>query len=340
MQREKFWDIIKGVAILLVVLGHSIEFGGGLEYRESGEYFNNPLFLFIYSFHMPLFMIVSGYFFYLTVTRKDRLSIIKNKCLTLFVPILCFALINASLAFRPPFSIENFVLCYFQRLPSTLWFLWDLLIFTCIKILQRWLQVDTILVDVLISCAMCILPNQPLGAFLAFMYPFFCIGYYVNKKGLFTLLEQKTGLVLIVSCISFGSLVYFFRSDYLVYKSGTCLITTNSSIIKQCGINIYRILMGLLGSMTIASLVKYIQLSVKIETIIGNTLAKIGVLSMGIYCFQDVSLCIYHHFTRSFAQPSFCYWMAAFCVLLTICILMTLASKRSAILNVLLLGGR
>lgn len=49
MQRNQRIDVIRGMAIMLVVLGHS-----GV---------SEPLFQWIYSFHMPLFFFVSGIFF-------------------------------------------------------------------------------------------------------------------------------------------------------------------------------------------------------------------------------------------------------------------------------------
>jgi len=49
---------MKGVAIFLVVLGHCPQ----SLYPEKGGFIGKPLFLYIYSFHMSLFMIISGYF--------------------------------------------------------------------------------------------------------------------------------------------------------------------------------------------------------------------------------------------------------------------------------------
>ncbi len=47
--RIRYIDIMKGITILLVMVGH---------------YFNNRLVsTFIWSFHMPLFLFISGYFF-------------------------------------------------------------------------------------------------------------------------------------------------------------------------------------------------------------------------------------------------------------------------------------
>jgi fucose 4-O-acetylase-like acetyltransferase len=56
-QRIAYIDFLKGFTILLVILGHCIEF-------NDTDYWNNIVFRYIYSFHMPLFMFLSGYVSY------------------------------------------------------------------------------------------------------------------------------------------------------------------------------------------------------------------------------------------------------------------------------------
>lgn len=57
-QRDYFFDNIKGFLIILVVFGHAIQY---LAFKR-----NSPallgLFMLIYSFHMPLFIFISGFF--------------------------------------------------------------------------------------------------------------------------------------------------------------------------------------------------------------------------------------------------------------------------------------
>lgn len=50
------FDIIKLIAIYLVIVGHCTQ-----HLLSSFEY-EEPVYLFIYSFHMPLFMFLSGFF--------------------------------------------------------------------------------------------------------------------------------------------------------------------------------------------------------------------------------------------------------------------------------------
>ncbi|MCQ2365674.1 MAG: acyltransferase family protein [Akkermansia sp.] len=55
-KREPYWDAVKALLIILVVAGHAIQFLLG------GNFWSNPVFKGIYMFHMPLFIMVSGYF--------------------------------------------------------------------------------------------------------------------------------------------------------------------------------------------------------------------------------------------------------------------------------------
>ena len=63
LQHLEWIDSVKGLAIFLVIVGHCID-----GYRDAGIFKQyllefNSLHNFIYSFHMPLFFIISGYLF-------------------------------------------------------------------------------------------------------------------------------------------------------------------------------------------------------------------------------------------------------------------------------------
>jgi len=78
--RNSSLDIAKGIGIILVVIGHLHE---------------APLLLvkFIYSFHMPLFFILSGYIY--NITKYSSLSLyeyIRSKWGNLIIPYFAMAL--------------------------------------------------------------------------------------------------------------------------------------------------------------------------------------------------------------------------------------------------------
>lgn len=52
-KRNNYIDIAKSLGIILVVIGHCIQYGSGSLYFEKELFFDNTLFKVIYSFHMP-----------------------------------------------------------------------------------------------------------------------------------------------------------------------------------------------------------------------------------------------------------------------------------------------
>ena len=108
-----FWDILKGIAILLVVVGHQIQYT-----CNNDAYIDNALFKFIYGMHMSLFMLISGYFFYFSIQRHSIKDIILTRCRQCLIPIATVTIATQFLRF-------DFVLChFFDRLTGTgLWFL-------------------------------------------------------------------------------------------------------------------------------------------------------------------------------------------------------------------------
>lgn len=90
-QRRTDLGILKGVAIVLVVLGHIHEGNSGHELWDG-------LRDFIYTFHMPLFFIVSGYLFAYTEPLKnmrDYPRYFKRVCSRNIVPLASFTIITA-----------------------------------------------------------------------------------------------------------------------------------------------------------------------------------------------------------------------------------------------------
>lgn len=94
MANERLYplDIAKAFGIILVIIGHS--------------HINPYLYNFIYSFHMPLFFLISGYFFH---ENQTSVNILKNNIRKLIIPYFatCFIilLINAFINiihFTPP----------------------------------------------------------------------------------------------------------------------------------------------------------------------------------------------------------------------------------------------
>lgn len=68
-------DIGKGIAIILVVVGHIIQHGS----HNNFDYLEHDLFKVIYSFHMPLFIFLSGFVSAIGVKKQKLNGLILKK---------------------------------------------------------------------------------------------------------------------------------------------------------------------------------------------------------------------------------------------------------------------
>lgn len=84
--RNNTLDLLKFFAIILVLWGHSIQF------FCQGHYSNNSVYRIIYSFHMPLFMMIVG-FFASKLYKIDFISFFRKKFRQLILPSLTMTLI-------------------------------------------------------------------------------------------------------------------------------------------------------------------------------------------------------------------------------------------------------
>lgn len=188
MQRDSYFDNFKGLLILLVVIGHFI---GAFIYKNHIMEF---LVITIYSFHMPAFAFVSGYF-----SKKNQiLKLVK----TLLMPYFIFQIVYFIFLYLIGRD-KNFELLqpYF-----TLWFLlslfcWRLLIDKLIRI--RGILIIAYLAAILAGFITFIGAFGAMGRTIAYL-PFFILGYTFNKEKFIKFTELKavkTGAYIILASI-------------------------------------------------------------------------------------------------------------------------------------------
>ena len=110
-------DVLKGFAIFIVVWGHCIQFLADAKY----DFFSNEIFKIIYTFHMPLFMVISGYLFYPALQKKSFVDIAGGKISQLITPVFFWFAI-ASLIFNNKITIDSVT----HTIVYGLWFIWTL----------------------------------------------------------------------------------------------------------------------------------------------------------------------------------------------------------------------
>lgn len=197
-------DCLKLFAIFLVVWGHSVS-----NYVVGEEYhgFNLPIRKYLYSFHMPLFMMISGYFSYRII--DDGGNILKRfksliiPCITLFIIFMICNEHNQNMWY-----LKSLFLCYaittlfvrFKRVTGggnlLIYFLTFTIVFLTFPILTKLPIISAYKVD--------------------FMLPFFVFGIFL-RRDLALLITREKFLLIWIILFAIGMVIW--RSDYIWYNS-------------------------------------------------------------------------------------------------------------------------
>lgn len=287
-KRNNTIDIIKAVAIILVCIGHSIQFGSGFNILSEEIFFDNICFKIIYSFHMPLFMLISGYLFYFSVNRRTWKNNVLLKIQTLLIPNLFWSIIPFIMTLRNEknSSFFYYVIRYFFILIHNNWFLWAVFWCSFITIIIQHFFKDNLILYFMGFILSFFLFDDFNLALYKYMYPYFLMGYFFHKFDGKTRWKKIYNSVFfkVISGIIFVFLLLNFHKEMYIYTSGYQLKEGN--IFYQLYIDFFRLTIGLVGSICILYIViffeKYITDKVK------NLLIYIGRNTMGIYIISSV----------------------------------------------------
>lgn len=132
MIRNGYIDFLKGIAMFWVIFAHAIQYGSGMDFFREEMYWENIIFKTIYSFHMPLFISISGYLFYFSMKHNGLIAAIKHR-LRLLIPI-CFSwsfiLLGKELLFVS-FNKGNLLKSLLVYFVTDFWFLWSIVAAVC-----------------------------------------------------------------------------------------------------------------------------------------------------------------------------------------------------------------
>lgn len=174
-------DSQKGWLILLVILGHAIQT------VMPADCNSDHVWNLIYSFHMPAFMAVSGWFAFRPGQGGGYGNTMKRRCWQLLVPYVAWSLILFALMgdYRAG-QLANIVL----RPDGYFWFLWVLFLINGIFLFGQWasrrLHVDELAVTGTMCLAlfgvMVVFEVRVCGfQFLSYYFIFYTLGYCVHR---------------------------------------------------------------------------------------------------------------------------------------------------------------
>ena len=283
-QRNITLDLAKGFLIILVVLGHSIQYSFGSEWLTSTQFFDDITFKTIYSFHMPLFMLISGFLFY-NSNKKDFKTLIFSKLKVIGIPMLSFILLCNSLYYLSMVihgNILGIFTHYFKTIffGGTMWFLLSLLLnMIVVAILTRLFKKKSSLYlgIFFLFVASLFIPDSFILNVHKFMFPFFCIGYLLrqNEVSLYSFSPNKVvlGIFTILSVLA----ILWFDKDTYIYTSGFCILGDYThQFLTDCK----RMLIALVVSYTY---MQYVHLFARHRNILVDKVSRIGQISLFIY---------------------------------------------------------
>ncbi len=178
VQRIEWLDILRGILIILMVFGHNIQFGSGDVVYYEQLYFENVVFRFIYSFHMPCLMIISGYLLNYSIERK---RFWRSKAKSLLIPTLLWStvptvlnlvrvIVKTGIGMDEVITVLTTLICYY-------WFLWSILFCTVVIWLNHRFFNDNVMLMAVLGIVFMMLPEFLNTRLWFFSYPYFAVGY-------------------------------------------------------------------------------------------------------------------------------------------------------------------
>lgn len=271
-----FYDILKGYAIFLVVLGHVIQ-------NFNSEWETDNLFLGIYMFHMPLFIAISGFFFAKSADKRTTKELLKRRFVNIMLPSLTAGFINVAIIGGGKILRHKPIdFLYLSDLLFTgLWFLTVLFILTVIatllyKEISRRLFYPGWLVVWLIFY---FLPDFWVFDEIEFLLPFYVLGIACRNIKLENMNVVFPLFAVMAFCICFSMFTY----DNTMYAMGNDCCT-----IKYLHDTLLRLVCGVSGivfSLAIISL----AMKIIVKSLI---LSTVGTMTLPIYVLHQKLLSV------------------------------------------------
>jgi fucose 4-O-acetylase-like acetyltransferase len=320
-ERNLLMDYLKGFAILLVILGHSIQ------YNEPVFFDKNVLFRFIYSFHMPLFMFVSGFLAFSTFKATGN-SLMK-RFRSLVIPFFTWFIISYFVHRTSGSFFQAFIdlLLY----PDTgLWFLWILflnflLLFIAKKCTEKIPEGIMVVFIITINALLILKVKNGTMGLLGWHLPFFTLGY-IFRKYKEILNENQIKVIGLISLVIFCLSVPFWMRENQSFHFPMVNLGINKLISLA-----YKYIVPISGIFTIYYLFSYM----KSGNMVSRSLIYFGQISLEIYAVHFYFLML---IPLLMFMPFTIRVVLIFLIALTGSMLVKMLIEKSAVLSFILFG--
>lgn len=258
--RNPHFDNLKLILIFLVVFGHAIEYIGNTS-RTS-----NAVYSFIYTFHMPLFVFISGYFTNITKSFSSSLKILETYLVLQIISLLIGGGLSLTSMFIPQ------------------WTLWYLVSLSCWRfgiglfgnhILRN--KYTTITIAFILSLFVGFIPVQYFFSFQRTIYflPFFLLGFISQEFGWYKKISSLNTNIsfLVLSLVFLLIFVYGENMGRILY--GTSLYDTSQNLPIQLSFKISVLILSALTGVCVINCIPNL-----------GKISKYGAITLLIYAYH------------------------------------------------------
>lgn len=339
-------DMLKTFAIILMIVGHCVVYGSGAD-NPLGK--RHILHHYIYSFHMPLFALVSGYLFYFSVKKRTMKEMFKTRVEGIIIPLIAwqfFMNVYRIVFYAIRDGEWDFLRLIrgYSYLYGNMWFLWAMLFCSLMVMLLHYCFKDNIFAY-LIVLLLTFLPYKQEIIRWMWLFPYFSCAFFFAKYKDTAFVKRvynkvNSSLVFILLFIAHVLMVYFWKMDYYIYTYGyerSFLVSPNILYTIFCAF--YRFTAGVIGTVFYALLFKKLKKFLENRSFILKYTGLVSKYTLGIYVFSVYFL---NEFIKCMTFLHFnIYIVLVESIIITVLSILTfIYIEKNKWLNILLLGGR
>ncbi len=272
------FDSLKLFAIFLVLWGHTIQ------YLLSTEFADEPVYRMIYSFHMPLFMMITGFFFAKTF-KSGFINTTLKKFRQLIIPALVWSVLFSVLkTLKTGMPSLDYIIA---NISNGFWFLKSA--FICCLLgypICKFLNYRVLLGGVIFCFS-----QTPFDSSLqiSFMFPCFYCGMFLQwkykyvRKMKLSIPLMITGIIAVLGNLALDSELYRLTFDAIYLRP----VWQDASVIM---LRLFRIILGISVSLFIIFAFEGITRKMLEYTTLNKVIVMLGSETLGIYILQSYLL--------------------------------------------------
>lgn len=331
-KRLSHLDLLKFFAISSVVLGHSVE------QTTGSDFWTNPIWSVIYAYHMPLFMMLCGFFFGSSLKRSLG-EMLRNKSIQLLIPSITMTVLIYGAILLTGFNpAPDIFMPDFTSAINVLWFLKCVFLCYLIAYVSIKLLRNAIIAALITSVLLIILPGGDMVN-LNFLLPMFWLGHIL--KGANSWVERNHKVLLASSAVAFITMLFFWSGTLTIYAVPIAIIDWSAMTIDwpNLSITLYRYALGASGSLMFFLLAPAVARAIS-RFRLYHTFLAIGRTTLGIYVVQTIVVECGIHLAGIYLTTlqTFAITPILAALGLAICYYCILAIRKNSITRLLFLG--